>query len=344
MRRIFAIVVIIGLLGGGMLACAPKEVAPPAKPEVVYLNLGSTSTVSGIYVYAVAITRVINKYAPGVEVTCIEAGGTYDDLARVREGIFDFGTASGHVGVYEMYAGRGQFEGDPWKEVRCGFLREINTPRMYATVASGAKYFHDLKGEAFAPGMPGSWTYVAAHEAGEVLGLDLKLLESSLGDAIKAVKDGRSLGVAKASPTHTYDASVLGLHVGTPMTPVGFTEEEAERIMKACPTRALQLTPKGKVQQVPDFSQYEYSNFATTFFSTRLPEDVVYKIIKAVYEHHDEVADAFPPCGLFDPLKTYMERLPEVQAVPFHAGIVRYAEEIGIEVPQYLIPPEYKGK
>jgi len=36
--------------------------------------------------------------------------------------------------------------------------------------------------------------------------------------------------------------------------------------------------------------------------------------------------------------------VPEGAEVPAHAGMIRYAKEKGINVPQRFIPPEYKSK
>ena len=77
--------------------------------------------------------------------------------------------------------------------------------------------------------------------------------------------------------------------------------------------------------------------------SSRLPEDVVYRIVKAYVEGFDEVAAAYPAILGWDPVADYFRLVVPGGEVPAHAGLIRYAKEIGIEVEERFIPPEYKG-
>ena len=58
--------------------------------KTVYLNMGSTSSTSGLYAWAVATASVVNKADNDVRVTVIESGAALDNLRRIKDGAFDF--------------------------------------------------------------------------------------------------------------------------------------------------------------------------------------------------------------------------------------------------------------
>ena len=54
------------------------------------LNMGSTSSSSGVYAWCVAAANVVNKANVGLNVTVVESGAGIDNLKKVRDGVFDF--------------------------------------------------------------------------------------------------------------------------------------------------------------------------------------------------------------------------------------------------------------
>jgi TRAP transporter TAXI family solute receptor len=60
--------------------------------------------------------------------------------------------------------------------------------------------------------------------------------------------------------------------------------------------------------------------------SSAVPEDVVYRVTKAIYENQKELTATFPPFRMFSP--AHMARA--VQSVPFHPGAVRFYREVGL--------------
>ncbi|MBP3737219.1 MAG: hypothetical protein J6I56_09395, partial [Lachnospiraceae bacterium] len=61
-----------------------------------------------------------------------------------------------------------------------------------------------------------------------------------------------------------------------------------------------------------------------------LPEDVVYDIVKAIDEHLDEIRAAYP--GIVeDPIAFTVD---ENSISKIHPGVVKYAEERGLTVPE----------
>jgi len=73
--------------------------------DTVYLNMGSTSSTSGLYAWCVTGAAVINKADIGVKVTVIESGAALDNLRRLKEGAFDFAFCVDLPSAMQMYKG-----------------------------------------------------------------------------------------------------------------------------------------------------------------------------------------------------------------------------------------------
>jgi len=70
---------------------------------------------------------------------------------------------------------------------------------------------------------------------------------------------------------------------------------------------------------------YIVSYGVNIFASTKTPDDVVYKLVKAMHDNAGEFGKVFPPLRLFD--KNGMA--PVVEGVDYHPGAIKYYKEIG---------------
>ena len=64
--------------------------------------------------------------------------------------------------------------------------------------------------------------------------------------------------------------------------------------------------------------------------STKVSDDVIYKVVKAIYENKADLAATFPPFGIFDP----KNMAKPVQGIEFHPGAIRYYKEAGLWPPK----------
>jgi hypothetical protein len=292
----------------------------------------------------VAQAQVVNKHAPGLNVTLVGGGRGGIAFAKlVIKGTVDW-SAMGTLSIpNHIYQGAGAFKGNKWEPIRIFFMREVMVYRMYALANSGAKTWSDLTGKRFNPGTPGSSNARNATNADATLGTGIKFVPGTVGDAIKNIKSGRIMGMNKSSPTDRFDGAMKELNYSKPLTVVGFTKEQAKEIQAKYPLVTFRETPAGSIAELPDLGPLvEMSSIGLTLTSSRLPEDVGYRIIKALHQNWGEVAKAYPPVGKYDPIRDLIKSIPKGAEVPLHAGVVRYAKEAGIDVPSAFIPPEFK--
>jgi uncharacterized protein len=61
------------------------------------------------------------------------------------------------------------------------------------------------------------------------------------------------------------------------------------------------------------------------FASTKTPDEVVYKVVKALHDNAADFGKVFPPLRLFD--KNDMAQ--EIASVEYHSGAIKFYKEIG---------------
>lgn len=316
--------------------------------KIINLSLGSVQSSSGVYAFAISLAAAVNKHDPGIRVTAVEGGGGYDHAKSMKRGILDW-SMSGSPAVYAtVREGVGSFQKEgAWEPIRLMFMRNLNATRIYVRADAAAKQgigaWKDLNGKSFCPGIPGTRDATRIIGADKDLGTGIKLIPSSLADATRGVREGKLVGLAKGSPHNSFDAAMMETHYSTPITVIGFAKDEADKLQAKDPLNTFMETPAGGIRELPNLaSLWEMSSATMTISSSRMSQETGYRIMKAVYKGWDEIASAFPPCKGIDPLVDAFKHTPGGKEFFFHAGVIQYAKEKGIRVPDRFIPPEYK--
>lgn len=310
----------------------------------IHLNMGSTSSTSGVYAWCVAAANAINKAENGINVTVVESGAGMDNLRKISSGVFDFALAIDLPGSLQLYKGIEGFKEKSFKELRWLFLRNIFADRLYVRQDSGVAHFGDLKGKRFCPGIPGSASAAYVVQYNSILGHEINLVPMALGDAISALREGRVAGLQKSSGLGSMDSSLIEVNMTTPLTVVGYSEEDVKKIQEVIPYMTFLKREKGSIKEFPDVGPiWEECPIAGAVSTSAMSEEVGYQIVKAYVEGFDEIAAAYGPIKGFDPVADYFKNAGD-DVVPAHSGLIRYAKEKGIEVPERFIPPEYSEK
>lgn len=366
MKRIIIVLAVIGLIAAMMGSCAPAPAPAPGAPatpaaptpaptptpapeaKMIDITLAGAGATSGYFVWHVALGRVATKYAPDINMTVVEAGGgTLLTLDGLREGFWDIAGYGSYVDLAQLVEGKGFSEGKPFPEARVMIFRQPYYLQNMVRADSGITTWAGLEGKNFWPGMPGSVAQDVTMSVITGTGIDIKLMPGSYGDATKMLEDNRIVGLNKSGSYDALDAGVKAVNVLTPLRLIGMTEEEVKQTEAYAPKYAGGFVwyPVGANKDLPESGDfYVYAGIPFVVTSTRLSEDIVYRIVKAWHQHYDEIQLAFPKVKGYDPIVDLIRFSPEnLVTAPLHAGVVKYALEAGIEVPAWMIPPEYKG-
>jgi TRAP transporter TAXI family solute receptor len=106
--------------------------------------------------------------------------------------------------------------------------------------------------------------------------------------------------------------------------------DQVAKVREAFPELTPSLIPAGTYPSLTtDYRSFGLYNFAIV--NEALPDDLVYKIVKAVFEHHQELVEAHPAAK-----ETIAANVDRDTFLPFHPGAVRYYREIGVDIPAAL--------
>ena len=192
------------------------------------IALGSVSSSSGVYPFAVALASVITDAENGLNVTTVEGGGGFDHARLMQQNVVDFSTSGSPAVVNAVTTGTGGFETDgAWEGPRLMFMRNLNVTRLYVrqdeAEAEGITTWSDLAGKTVVPGVPGTRDMDRMMGANELLGTGITMIPASLDDATSRLSERRVSAVSNGSPNDRFSPALQALHFNTPLTVIGFS-------------------------------------------------------------------------------------------------------------------------
>ncbi|PHQ67465.1 MAG: hypothetical protein COB93_11095 [Sneathiella sp.] len=308
-----------------MMTCAGAQFA---LAEDKQLNMGGSTNTSGFYPYYTAIANSVSNANDDINVTVVSLGGFVKNDKAMQKGEMAFGGTSANILADAEAAG--------FDKYRVLWWAVPSFQNIMVRKDAGIKTMSDLNGKCFNVGVPGSSASKLMIESLKTINVQPKIQLSDSKSAINSIRDGRCLGQIKTMGGKTLDAASAALNVTTPLWPVGWTEEEKTKIKKDIPWVTFGTVKEGIVEGAP---AYDVSVGWIGFTATSdMDEETGYKIVKAMWENIDDQAAAFK--GVAG--KNIPQITIETSTTPLHAGAVRYYREIGLDVPENLVPKEMK--
>jgi uncharacterized protein len=277
---------------------------------------------------AAAIGKVLAEKA-GMKLTVQALGGSSQFLPIVNAGEVPFGIAN----VYETslaVTGEDYFKGRPNKNLRSVVILYPLRNTIFVKKDSKYKTLADLKGARGPTGFTSQKVLTAVTNAAlapggitldDVQGVKVANIISN----VNAFKEGRTdffVFALGAAPIREADAAVGGVRA---MVVKKKTPEIIAAVKKQVPVAYLRNEKPSKANVGLLEEGYLVSYGVNLFASTKTPDDVVYKLVKAMHEHAAEFGKVFPPLRLFD--KNAMAQ--EVSGVEYHPGAIKFYKEIG---------------
>ena len=315
---------------------APKKTEQAAAPAAApmaggqkFVTIG-TGGVTGVYYPAGgAICRLVNqgRSEHGIRCSVESTGGSVYNLNTIRAGELDFGVAQSDW-QYHAYNGTSKFEDQgPNKDLRAVFSLHAEPFTVVARADAGIKNFEDLKGKRVNVGNPGS----GQRGTMEVL---MKEMGWTMDDFASA-QELKSAEQAAALCDNKIDAFVFT--VGHPSgsikeattscdTVLVNVDNDAVRKLVADNPYYRMATIPGGMYRGTDEDVTTFGVGATVVSSAKVPEDVVYQVVKAVFENFDDFKGLHPAFGT---LKKE-EMIKDGLSAPLHDGAVKYYKEAGL--------------
>jgi TRAP transporter TAXI family solute receptor len=315
----------------GAAAIAAFALAGSGQPSLAqqkFITIG-TGGVTGVY-YAVggAICRLMNKdrAKTGIRCSVESTGGSAFNINTIKAGELDFGLAQSDT-HYQALKGEKSFkDAGAYADLRSVYSVHPEPFTVLARKEAGVTKFEDFKGKRFNVGNPGSGTRSSMDELLNAMGW--KISDFSLASELKADEHGPALcdnkidgffyGVGHPSaniqdPTTTCGAKLIAL-----------TGPAPEKLVKENSYYAKATIPGGMYSGNPNATE-TYGVLATLVTSAKVPDDVVYNLVKATFDNFDEFKKLHPAFANLDPAKMTKDGL----SAPLHPGAAKYYKEKG---------------
>jgi len=327
MRKWTIWVLVLLLFAGTIAGCAKKSEKPAekAKQEVTQLVISTGGTSGSYFAVGGAFANIISKYGENLSATAQTSGGSIENLKLLESGESELILAQNDLADYAL-KGAEMFK-EPLKNVQAIATLYPEYIQIVVRANLGVKKITDLKGKKISVGPPGSGSEANARQFLQALGVaydSFKPQFLSNTDATNQFKDkiidGFIITSGLPSPAIMDIASTMDVTV------VGFTNEEIAVLAKDIPFLTAAVIPANSYNKQTQDVQTIAAQ-AVLFTSAKVPEEVVYRITKAIWDNQDELI-------LSTAKAKYMKKDNPVigVTVPVHPGAAKYYKEKGIAV------------
>ena len=308
-----------------------------AAHAVTKIKWGATSVRSGLYANTVSLGGVVNKaYPKDIQVTVVETGGFVENLVRIHKKSILLGPADASAG-YAAYKGIIDFEGRPMPALRSLWGGYVTPIHIVTSKKSGVTTLEGLNGLSFAMN-PGTTSGRVIELYFDAIGIKPDYKMMGIAASVDAMKSGVVDGWFKAG---FKDAAVLDLESTMDINIIPITKESITTMNKKYPQHGLSMTvPAGLFKALPK-DQLSFAYVISDFVHMDVPDDVVYKIVKAVYEKREDIVSTLSTLkeGRFTDM--YQMAIDFELGVPFHPGAAAfYRDTLNVTIPEVLLPPK----
>lgn len=319
----------LNVLAAAALSAGLALGSPPASSaQTQFITIG-TGGVTGVY-YAVggAVCRLMNKdrAQTGIRCSVESTGGSVYNVNTIRAGELDIGVVQSDV-QYNATRGENQFKDKgAMAGLRAIFSIHPEPLMVAARKESGVKQFQDFKGKRFNIGNPGSGQRATVEQLLPALGMQKS--DFALASELKADEHGAALCDNKidgfAYVVGNPSANLQDVTTTCAAQLVNVTGPAIDKLVAEHPYYASATIPGGTYANNPD-DVTTYGVVATLVTSDKAPPDVVYQLVKAVFDHFDEFRKLHPAFANLDPAHMIKDGL----TAPLHEGAIRYYKEKG---------------
>ena len=301
--------------------------APMAQAEERFITIGTGGQTGVYFVVGQSICRLVNRGTAEHNLKCTapSTGGSIANINAIMAGDMDMGVAQSDW-QYHAYNGTSEYEGNQFDKMRAVFSVHGEPFTVIARADSGIETFEDLKGKRVNIGNPGSGQRATMEVVMNALGWTLD--DFALASELKPAEQSAALGDNKVDAiiytvghpngsiqeaTTTVDARII---------PV--TGPEIDALIAENPYYAAATIPGGMYTGTDE----DVSTFgvkATFVTSADVPDDVVYEVVKAVFDNFDRFKGLHPA---FADL-TEEEMISAGLSAPLHPGAEKYYKERG---------------
>jgi TRAP transporter TAXI family solute receptor len=316
---------------GIVIFCSILLITGPAMARTQFVSIGTGGTGGIYYPYGGGVAEIWTKYVKDVRAVAEVTGASVENVKLAHKGETVIGEVMGDVAV-AGFNGLSKFKGKK-HDILSMAIMYPNLLQVVALKKSGITNIEQIKGKKISSGSPGSGTNFMAETVFKALGIPLDSYKDSrlsFTESANALRDGTiEVGVWSVGPG---TSSILDLATTHDIHILTFTPEQQKKILAANKEySAVDLA--GGVYRGVDSPVPTIGVWNVMICQASLDADMVYNLVKALYEHQDYLIKIHPSASY-----TTAENAVKYSPIPLHPGTVKYLKEKGVAVPAKLMP------
>jgi TRAP transporter TAXI family solute receptor len=314
---------------GALVAAGLFTASAASAQDQQFITIGTGGVTGVYYPTGGAICRLVNKNRAehGIRCSVESTGGSVYNLNTIRAGELDFGVAQSDW-QYHSYNGTSKFEeAGPFEELRAVFSVHAEPFTVVARADASVTNFDDLKGKRVNIGNPGSGQRGTMEVLLEEMGWTTDDFE--LATELKASEQSQALC------DNNIDAFVYT---------VGHPNGSIKEATTACDANLVNVQNEATDKLVGENPYYSYATIpggmyrgtdedtttfgvrATFVTSTAVSDEVVYELVKAVFENFEDFKKLHPAFATLEKEQMVSASL----SAPLHPGAEKYYREVGL--------------
>ena len=294
-----------------------------AQKDYILATGGTSGT---YYPFGGAIANIWNTKIDNMNVTAQATGASAENLRLINKGEAEFATVQNDVMDY-AYHGTDMFAGEKLENVMTIGTMYPEVVQIAASKASGIKSISDFKGKRISVGDAGSGVEFNAKQILEGYGLsfdDIKKSNLSFKESAEGLQNGTLDACFITAGVPNSALQELAFTAGLILIPVD--GEAADKICQKYGFYTKTVIPADTYKGT-ESDTAALAIKATLAVSSKLDEEIVYEMTKALFENLDELAQ-----GHAKGKEVSAEKAVTGVSVPFHPGAKKYFKEIGLNV------------
>jgi TRAP transporter TAXI family solute receptor len=306
-------------------AISSMAMAAPAMAAEKFITIGTGGQTGVYFVVGQSICKLVNRASKDIKCTAPSTGGSIANINAIKAGDMDMGVAQSDW-QYHAFNGSSKFEGEKFENLRAVFSVHGEPFTVIARKDSDIGNFDDLKGKRVNVGNPGSGQLATM----EVL-LDAKgwsMDDFALASELKPAEQAAALGDNKVDAiVYTVGHPNGSIQEATTTTEANIVTVDGDAVKGLIDDNPFyaEATIPGGMYTGTDDDVKTFGVKATFVSSADVDDEVIYEVVKAVFENFDRFRKLHPA---FANLKEE-EMIAAGLSAPLHDGAVKYYKEKG---------------
>jgi len=294
--------------------------------EPTYIRFGTGMATGTWYVTGAYLGKVLEEKCPLLKgVTVQVTAGTLENANLLETEELEIAFINGNI-LYNAHNGLPPYKEKSFEKANAIMFGQASAWQWIVLKNSKIERIEDLKGKRVATGAAGSGIVTVARKVLNLYGISPEDIDErflTYKEGLNALKDGKidCVFVAAYYPLGIVDAT----NVSHPIRLLSMEKEKVNEFIQKNPPIYSRVIPANTYKGV-DYPVTVLDSGTLICVGSWLPDELVYQILKTIYENLDELGEQHP---ILKTLNFDWDPNTLHELVGLHPGAIRFYKEIG---------------